>query len=197
MKPPVTIEFFTEKVWISLVLTGIATLVFWDAITDMNQGASTQHITTEILVVLMAVMSLLLIWLSTILSLRRKLGNAVQDREKLRSEAESWKQNVSQLAQGLSNMIDQQFDIWSLTPAEKEVSLLLLKGISIKEIAQIRQVSDRTVKQQNLAIYKKSKLTGRAELSAFFLEDLLLSPLKPSANSRSQAQTKALEDQSC
>jgi DNA-binding NarL/FixJ family response regulator len=56
---------------------------------------------------------------------------------------------------------------------EREVGLLL-KGLSHKEIADARSISETTIRQQALAIYRKSGLRSRAELSAFFLEDLLL-----------------------
>ena len=48
------------------------------------------------------------------------------------------------------------------------------KGCGHKEIAQIQQKSERTVRQHAVAVYRKSGLSGRAELAAFFLEDLLL-----------------------
>ncbi|MFC1362947.1 MAG: response regulator transcription factor, partial [gamma proteobacterium symbiont of Ctena orbiculata] len=48
--------------------------------------------------------------------------------------------------------------------------------MSYKEIAVMRDVSEKTVRQQAHAIYRKAKLSGRAALSAFFLEDLLLPP---------------------
>jgi DNA-binding NarL/FixJ family response regulator len=61
-----------------------------------------------------------------------------------------------------------------LTEAEREVALLLLKGLSNKEIAAVRAASERTVsREQAQSIYSKAGLTGRATLSAFFLEDLL------------------------
>ena len=53
-----------------------------------------------------------------------------------------------------------------------------LKGLRHKEIAELRQTSERTVRQQALAVYRKSGLNGRTDLAAFFLEDLLL----PTAN---------------
>jgi hypothetical protein len=49
----------------------------------------------------------------------------------------------------------------------------LLKGFSHKEIARLRRTSEMTVRQQATAVYQKSGLGGRAELSAFFLDDLL------------------------
>ena len=41
-------------------------------------------------------------------------------------------------------------------------------------MAETRQTSERTVRQQALAVYRKAGLAGRAELAAFFLEDILL-----------------------
>jgi DNA-binding NarL/FixJ family response regulator len=54
------------------------------------------------------------------------------------------------------------------------VGLLLLKGLSHKEVSEVRKTSETTIRQQALAIYRKAGLRSRAELSAFFLEDLLL-----------------------
>lgn len=76
--------------------------------------------------------------------------------------------------EGLGTSIKAQFDDWGLTPAEQEVALLLLKGLSMKEVSETRSVSERTIRQQATTIYGKAGLTGRADLSAYFLEDLLL-----------------------
>jgi DNA-binding NarL/FixJ family response regulator len=48
-----------------------------------------------------------------------------------------------------------------------------LKGLSLKEAADVRSTSEKTVRAQAQAIYEKSGLSSRSELSAFFLEDLL------------------------
>ncbi len=52
--------------------------------------------------------------------------------------------------------------------------MLLLKGLGHKEVAALLERSERTVRQHAVSVYRKSGLAGRAELSAFFLEDLLL-----------------------
>ena len=62
---------------------------------------------------------------------------------------------------------------WGLTDAESDVGLLLLKGLSLQEIADLRETSERTVREQARAVYRKSSLAGRNALSAYFLEDLL------------------------
>ena len=61
-----------------------------------------------------------------------------------------------------------------MTVAEQDVALLLLKGLSVKEIAVIRKTAEKTVRHQAAAIYSKAGVEGRSDLSAFFLEDLLL-----------------------
>jgi DNA-binding CsgD family transcriptional regulator len=77
------------------------------------------------------------------------------------------------LQQGVLEAIDRQFHVWGLTPAEREVALMLLKGHSHKHIAAVTDRSERTVRQHAAAVYQKAGLAGRAELAAFFLEDLM------------------------
>lgn len=98
----------------------------------------------------------------------------LSDIEVARAEGTQWRTDMRELLKGLSSAIDAQFDRWQLTSAEREVALLLLKGLSHREIAALRDTSERTIRQQSQAIYAKSSLSGRAALSAFFLEDLLL-----------------------
>ena len=90
------------------------------------------------------------------------------------AEGARWRSDMRDLLKGLGDAIDAQFDRWQLTKAEREVALLMLKGLSHKEIAAVRESSERTIRQQARAIYAKANLSGRAALSAFFLEDLLL-----------------------
>lgn len=72
--------------------------------------------------------------------------------------------------------MDRQFDEWALTPAEKETAMFLLKGYSHKETASLTNRSERTVRQHAVSVHRKPGLSGRAELPAFFFEDMLLPP---------------------
>ncbi|MEL6520530.1 MAG: LuxR C-terminal-related transcriptional regulator [Pseudomonadota bacterium] len=94
------------------------------------------------------------------------------DIERAAAEGQSWRAERQRFLDGLSQAIKQQFDEWGLTPAEADVAGLLLKGASLKEIATLRNRSEITVRQQASTIYRKSGLTSRVELSAYFLEDL-------------------------
>jgi len=100
----------------------------------------------------------------------------IRDLSVARAEGAQWRSDMRDLLKGLGEAINSQFDRWALTPAEREVALLMLKGLSHKEIAVVRETSERTVRQQAMAIYGKANLSGRAALSAFFLEDMLLPP---------------------
>jgi DNA-binding CsgD family transcriptional regulator len=90
-----------------------------------------------------------------------------------RVQGQRWRSEARSLLNGLGQAIDAQFSRWNLTEAERKVALLLLKGLSTKEIAAVRASSEWTVREQARSIYSKAGLTGRAALSAFFLEDLL------------------------
>ena len=97
----------------------------------------------------------------------------LRDLELARLQGLRWRTESRGILNGLGEAINTQFSRWNLTDAEREVALLLLKGLSQKEIATIRAVSERTIREQSRSIYTKSGLNGRTGLSAFFLEDLL------------------------
>lgn len=97
----------------------------------------------------------------------------IRDLEIARVQGQRWRAEARSHLNGLGQAIEVQFSRWNLTEAEREVALLLLKGLSSKEISQVRAASERTVREQARSIYGKAGLTGRAALSAFFLEDLL------------------------
>ncbi len=73
----------------------------------------------------------------------------------------------------LSEVIQAQFAEWKLTPAEREIGMLALKGFDIAEIAAFRGAAQGTVRAQMTSIYDKSGTSGRAQFAAFFVEDLL------------------------
>ena len=97
----------------------------------------------------------------------------VRDLDVARIQGRQWRDETRVLLNGLGEAIDRQFLAWKLTAAERDVGLLILKGLSLKEIAEVRVTSERTIRAQARSIYGKAGLSGRAALSAFFLEDLL------------------------
>ena len=104
----------------------------------------------------------------------RSLVDVRRALESHRVERDAWQARARTALQGLGEAMDAQFDGWALTPTEKEAALFLLKGYSHKEIANLTGRSERTVRQHAVNVYRKSGLAGRAELAAFFFEDMLL-----------------------
>jgi DNA-binding CsgD family transcriptional regulator len=98
----------------------------------------------------------------------------LRDLDIARAEGEGWRSKVQSHLSGLKGAMDQQFQAWGMTAAEREVGLLILKGLSHKEIAALRATTDATVRQQAQAIYRKAGLPGKTAFSAYFLEDLFV-----------------------
>lgn len=123
--------------------------------------------------------SLLLVGVGLLVSLgrvqvrnHREIRRLQRDLVASAQERDRWRANAQGALSSMAVAIDQQFDDWGLTPAEREVALALLKGHSHKAIAAKSQRSAQTVRSHAAAIYAKAGLGSRAELSAFFLEDL-------------------------
>ena len=89
-----------------------------------------------------------------------------------RADGEGWRTKVQAHLAELKCEMDKQFNQWGMTAAEREIGLLMLKGLSHKEIAALRATSDATVRQQAESIYRKADLPGKTAFSAYFLEDL-------------------------
>ncbi|MBF0287042.1 MAG: LuxR family transcriptional regulator [SAR324 cluster bacterium] len=159
------------KLFIGVIL--VFGMLMLDLILDYFDWYTVFHVLGEILAIvgLMIMMVYMIILLS-------KSQIEIQIWKKQAHQAEEevlrWRKETETILRGLGTAIDKQFMEWRMTPAEKEIGLLMLKGLSFKEIASIRQVNERTVRQQATLIYKKSGMGSRSEFSAFFLEDLLL-----------------------
>jgi len=90
-------------------------------------------------------------------------------------EANIREEELEKVLAGIYVQSQQEFDNWGLSSAERDIALLTLKGLRLKEIASARGTSERTVRQQAQAVYKKAGLDGRADLAAYFIEDFMQS----------------------
>lgn len=163
----------------SIVLfTIIAGLMATDLAIEFSRGVPVALQTFELLIFASALAGIAFHgWqLSSARIRTQQLGEELAAARNLVEDARRWNRETQDVLQGLGAAIDRQFDRWGLTPAEREVALLQLKGLRHKAIAELRQTSERTVRQQALSVYRKSGLNGRTDLAAFFLEDLWLPP---------------------
>lgn len=143
----------------------IAAFVATDILFDQIDGVPLEHLMVEFGILTSAVAgAAVMVW---------RLGRLRRALREARADATHWQEANRTLVKGLGQAISQQFSDWGLSEAEAQVGLLLLKGLSLQEIADLRQTSERTVREQARSVYRKGGLSGRNELSAFFLEDLL------------------------
>jgi DNA-binding CsgD family transcriptional regulator len=164
----------TSAGWRYGILIGAFTLIGVlagaDLLIDSEEGVSGAHVFAEAAVVVIAIAAAA--WLIRGLLLRtRELDLRLASSDE---SAQAWRKEAETLLLGLGASIDRQFGRWRLSVAEKEVALLLLKGLAHKDIARMRGISEATARQQATAVYRKAGVEGRNDLAAFFLEDLAL-----------------------
>jgi len=151
----------------------IAALIGFDIVADYRSGTEQGHLLTEGIVAGLALAGLVILW-QQFRFVQRRAQQLTVDLAAARIEAQRFREEAHDALRGFGEAMDRQFARWNLSPAEREVGLLLLKGLSHRQIASVRSTSETTIRQQALALYRKSGLRNRAELAAFFLEDLLL-----------------------
>ena len=82
-------------------------------------------------------------------------------------------QQLQAASGAFSELLEEHFDLWSLTPSEREVALLSIKGLSIADMARVRNTKEGTIKAQCNAIYRKADVSSRTQLLSLFIEELL------------------------
>lgn len=139
---------------------------------DLAHGASVSHVAKEAVIVAISLISI--IWL--FLGLRqqtREIGLLKQELKEVEKPDSPPMKYVLEGRKTLGNVISKQFAEWKLTDSEVDVGWLLLKGLSLKEIALVRNTLEKTVRQQASSLYKKANVRGRHAFSAWFIEDIL------------------------
>ncbi|HEX5041926.1 MAG TPA: LuxR C-terminal-related transcriptional regulator [Candidatus Polarisedimenticolaceae bacterium] len=178
-RPPLTSEG-RLLAWVLAAFAAVALLAALDLVSDTREGTTFGHVAAELGVVLVGMAGAVLMARRLVVlarDARVATAEAAALAERLaatEAEAARWRGEARDLLAGLGAALDRQFERWALSGAEKEVALLLLKGLSHREIAGVRNITEATARQQARAVYRKAGLSGRNDLAAFFLEDLLL-----------------------
>ncbi len=155
-----------------LIFTIVVVASGADLVADLSHGADTEHIVKEAIVV--SISTIAIAWLLWGLHRQRlEIRSLQRELDTASSPQTPPKKYVLEAREKLGNVVTQQFAEWMLTGSEIEVGWLLLKGLSLKEIAIVRNTQEKTVRQQASAIYKKANVSGRHAFSAWFIEDIL------------------------
>jgi len=161
------------SLWAIVLSSIVFALITLDIVGDYQEGITLGHIIIEVVILLVSLVGIIYFAWFYYQTAQSKIEGLAQDLDQAHQQALQWRAANKTLVAGLSKQILKQFSVWGLTAAEAEVGMLLLKGLSHQEIAGVRSTSERTIRDQARAVYRKSGLSGRSALSAFFLEDLL------------------------
>ena len=166
------LKFRSQELFFVALLVLITVLTTSDLISDYMEGTELWHLAIEALVVLMSVGGIGYL-LHSFIQRQHELDAVKAQLVETNDNLSEARKQISAAGQEYSQVIQKQFDTWQLTPSEKEVASLLLKGLSFDEIANVRNTKEKTVRQQATAIYRKSNLSSRHEFAAWFFEDFL------------------------
>jgi DNA-binding CsgD family transcriptional regulator len=157
---------------IATLLAVIMTLNFVDVVSDVRLGVPTWHIISEGAIVLLSAVGFFYLVIE-MRSRSRSLHQLSYQLQRSNAALADMNDEMAQAKRAFSDAIQEQFGRWELTQGERDVAMLLLKGLSFREIANLRDTREKTVRQQASTVYAKSGLEGRHAFSAWFLEDAL------------------------
>lgn len=171
LKLPLLRAMTRKDVTIACLLAMIIFFKLLDLHSDFMSAAGNHHLLQEIiLIVLSLTLFVYLIW--DIYRRTKQTRQLAKQLEQSHQQIEQISKAVIESKKKFFDAIQDQFDQWQLSPKEKDVALLLVKGYSKSDIANLYAKSQRTVEHQASAVYRKAGVQGRHELAALFFEDL-------------------------
>lgn len=154
-----------------ILLTAYAAYEVYDELQDLQQGESPLTVWMEILIVSSSLGFVFYIT-QMLYKNQRQQKEMKQTLAQVRQQLHSSNQRLQQGKEAFRSTIEWQLDEWQLTPTQQDVAILLLRGLDIREIAEIRHVQEKTIRNHLSAIYDKSNLPGRHVFCAWFFEGL-------------------------
>lgn len=167
------IYLYRKELFIILMLVMVVVGSVADLFHDLKEGAATAHLAIELVLIFV---SFTLITVLAVGVWREQRDNRRLKQELAAHEVAAAGRQSPEFLEArhrLAQLAERQFHEWGFTATEREVALLLLKGLSFKEIAAVRDTVEKTVRQQASTLYRKSGLSGRHELAGWFIEDFL------------------------
>lgn len=161
-------------IWLCVVALQIGCVVFFigDVAMDVIYLGFVGHTTVEFLATLALVGGAVL----GAFEVRRLMRRAASAEDALKAATAAF-----------SELIQDRFTRWKLTPGEAEVGLLTLKGFDVAEIASLRNTASGTVRAQLSQLYAKSGTSNRGQFVSGFIDVLIDGQLLPEGVDRKTA----------
>jgi DNA-binding CsgD family transcriptional regulator len=172
----VTKSYYKEKLTLTYLLSAVFLLIVADITFDFLEGLPMKDMAFDLIlegtILLLVLFTANYVWKKFTTEIENK-ESVEQDLEQTKKLAILWEKKSKHFIQEFQAHVTTQFNEWNLSKSEKEIAILVLQGNSSKEISAIRFTSERTIRNQCRAIYEKSELGGKSDLSAYFLNELI------------------------
>ncbi|MBL8018778.1 MAG: helix-turn-helix transcriptional regulator [Leptospirales bacterium] len=156
------------RITFAVILLVIASLGCVDLALDWGKTGMV-HASIEAIAILLCLLLLVLGWMHV----ERTVKVSEDDRLRTEQAFQDFKARNKDTLRQFHEAMCEQFARWGFTESESRVAEGLIRGYSLREIAARAGRSVKTVRNQSTAIYARAGMTGRADLAAFFLSDLM------------------------
>ena len=106
-------------------------------------------------------------------SMSVEIRRVEKDNQRMRADLAEFRAKNADVLERMGAAVHEQFRSWGLSSAETTVAEFLLRGTPTRDIAARLGKSERTVRNQAAAVYRKPGMLGRNDLAAFFMTDIL------------------------
>jgi len=166
-------EFMTIDRLLMVIFLLIAFANVSDVVADYHMQVATWHLAIEGITVVISIAAFIVLWRRNQELKQVKIALSRHQQREKENTADHELGKERNKSQDSYTAVQSWFKQWKLSPSEQEVAVLLIKGLSFNEIAEVRSTKEKTVRQQASSVYAKSGLSGRNQLSAWLIDALL------------------------
>ena len=155
---------------------------FQDVIFDVRQhlGGNVPYSTEELLHLLFEAFAVLVLVVS--------IKQMSEYTKHLQENSNGQQLSLYHLRQDFDDLVQNKFEHWQLTQAEADVALLVLRGLTTEQIAELRGVAKGTIKVQAHNAMQNAGVGSRVELMSIFLEEFMDVGLKKPTEATTEMQ---------
>ena len=96
----------------------------------------------------------------------------------LHSDAERSAETIHVMRGHFEEVLELNFSRWGLTQAERDITLLIVRGLTVAEIAEARSTAQGTIKAQSSSIFRKIGVSSKTELMSLIIDEFIDRPAR-------------------